>query len=105
MKRTINDKINYVTLIKVLNKVCKKISHLLDTPVNFAILFGEGAWDEILITIEYTGLDHDFNTSVPTKDLYEVFTEYGEEKFIDGMVKTIMDDSMKEFFNYFNRKY
>ena len=100
MKRTINEKINYISLIKVLNKVCKKISHLLDTPVNFAILFGEGAWEEILITIEYTGLDHDFNTSVDAKDLYEVFTEYGEEKFVDGMVKTIMDDSMKDFLYY-----
>ena len=105
MSKTINDKINYVTLIKVLNKVCKKISHLLDTPVNFAILFSEEAWEEVLITIEYTGLDHDFDTTVDAKDLYEVITEYGEEKFINGMVKTIMDTSMKEFFNYLSRKY
>ena len=105
MKRTINEKINYITLIKVLNKTCKKVSHLLDTPVNFAILFGEGAWEEVIISIEYIGLDHTFNTSADAKDLYEVITEYGEEKFIDGMVKTIMDDSMKEFFKYLNRKY
>ena len=103
MKRTINENINYVALIKALNKTCKKVSQLLDTPVNFAILFGAGAWEEILITIEYIGLDHDFNTSVSTTDLYEVLTEYGEEKFVDGMVKTVMEDSMIEFFKYLTK--
>ena len=103
MKHTISETVDYTKLIKALDKVIKKVSHYLDTPVNFAILFGEDSWDEVLITIEYIGLDHDFNTSVSTTDLYEVFTEYGEEKFIDGMVKTIMDDSMKDFLYYLSR--
>ena len=100
MKHTISETVDYTKLIKALDKVIKKVSDYLETPVNFAILFGEGSWDEVIITIEYIGLDHDFNTSVSTTDLYEVLTEYGEEKFVDGMVKTVMEDSMIEFFKY-----
>ena len=100
MNKKINPTVNYTQLIILLNQVTKKVSKYMDSPVNFAILFGDGAYDEVMFCIEYKGTDFEYTVNAPVSDLIEVLNEFGVEKFLNCLSNTLINESMKEFFNF-----
>ena len=105
MNKKINETVDYIKLIKALMQVTKSVSEILETPVHFAILFGEDSFEEIMFDIEYLNLDHEFSCTVSVTDTYDLITKYGTKRTVQALVKTLMEDSMEEFFKYLNRNY